>query len=304
MTAVSAPPVAPRRSLLYLPGSNLRALEKARTLPCDGVILDLEDAVAPDAKTLARDQVAQALAVGGFGRREVVVRINGLDTPWGEADLERLAQGAPDAILVPKVEDAGDIARYDARLTHLPDRVRLWAMVETCRCLFHLDAIAGAARSSRLNCLVMGTNDLAEAIGVETDAQSGPDRPTARRAPLWTALSLTVAAARAHGLSVLDGVYNALDDAAGLARECDEGRGFGFDGKTLIHPAQIEACNHAFSPSARQIAAARAVVDAFAQPDNQDAGAIRLDGRMVERLHLARAERLLALADAITDRAG
>ena len=271
-------------------------MEKARRLPCDGVILDLEDSVAPEAKDAARALVVQALTAGGFGRREVVVRINGLDTPWGEADLDHLAAVAPDAVLVPKVEDAGDIARYQARLTHAPERVQLRAMVETCRALFHLDALAGAARTSRLACLVVGTNDLAQAMGLEDDPEVLP-----ARAPLWPALGMAVAAARGHGLGVLDGVYNALEDMAGLERECRQGRAFGFDGKTLIHPGQIEACNRIFTPAPERLAWARRVVDAFAEAGRgAAAGAIRLDGHMVERLHLAQAERLLAQAGALS----
>ncbi len=285
----TAPLLAPpRRSVLYAPGANARAIDKARTLACDGVILDLEDSVSPDAKDAARTIVGEALTAGGFGRREVIVRINGLDTPWGEADLALLADVAPDAVLVPKIGDSGDVARYDGRLSHLPDRVRLWAMVETCRSLFHLHTIAGAAETSRLACLVMGTNDLAKEMG----AEPGPDR-----APFWAALSLTVAAARAQGLTVLDGVYLGLEDEAELTRECQQGRAFGFDGKTLIHPGQIEACNRAFSPSPERVAWARAVVEAYARPENQTAGAIRVDGRMAERLHLAQAQRVLAVAD-------
>ncbi len=281
----------PRRSLLYLPGSNARALEKARTLACDGVILDLEDSVAPDAKVLARDQVIGALTVGGFGRREVVVRVNGLDTPWGEDDLEALAHAAPDAVLVPKVQDAGDIARYDARLndTRLgayPERVQLWAMVETCRSLFHLESLAAASRTSRLACLVLGLNDLAKEMGAELETG---------RAPFLGPMSLSVAAARAHDLGIIDGVFNGLEDQAGLEQECRQGRAFGFDGKTLIHPSQIETCNRVFSPSPDQIAWARTVADAFAQPENAALGAIRVNGKMVERLHLAQAERILAV---------
>ena len=283
-----------RRSLLYLPGFNARALEKARTLACDGVILDLEDAVAPDAKAVARAQVVQALSTGGFGRREVVVRVNSLDTPWGEADLEALAPVAPDAVLVPKVGDSGDVARYDQRLSALPERVQLWAMVETCRALFHLDTIAGAARSSRLSCLVMGTNDLAKEMGADPNAPSLPDR-----APRLGGRWLWGAAAGGMVVWVLDGVYNALDDADGLERECRQGRAFGFEGKTLIHPSQIETCNRAFSPSPERIAWARAVVDAFARPESRALGAIRVDGRMTERLHLAQAERVLAMAEAV-----
>ncbi len=280
----------PRRSLLYLPGSNARALEKARTLPCDGVILDLEDSVAPDAKAAARDQVIGALSAGGFGRREVVVRVNGLDTLWGEADLEALAHAAPDAILVPKVQDAGDIARYDARLSAYPERVQLWAMIETCRSLFHLESIAAARRTSRLSCWVLGVNDLAKEMGAELEPG---------RAPFLAALSLSVAAARANDLSILDGVFNGLEDEAGLEQECRQGRAFGFDGKTLIHPSQIETCNRVFSPSADQIAWAKAVADAFAQPENAALGAIRVNGKMAERLHLAQAERILAVQAAM-----
>ncbi len=280
----------PRRSLLYLPGSNPRALEKARTLACDGVILDLEDSVAPDAKALARDQVVGALTAGGFGRREVVVRINGLDTPWGEQDLAALEPAAPDAVLVPKVQDSGDVARYHARLSGFPERVRLWAMVETCRSLFHLEGLAAASRTSRLSCLVMGVNDLAKEMGAELEPG---------RAPFLAALSLSVAAGRAHGLGVLDGVFNGLEDEAGLEQECRQGRTFGFDGKTLIHPSQIDTCNRVFSPSTDQIAWANAVVDAFAQAENAALGAIRVNGKMAERLHLAQAERILAVQSAM-----
>jgi citrate lyase subunit beta/citryl-CoA lyase len=282
-------PSRARRSVLYLPGSNARALEKARTLPCDVVILDLEDAVAPDAKDAARAQVLGALAEGGFGRREVVVRVNGLDTPWGEADLDGLVRTAPDAVLVPKVETAGDVARYDQRLADAPEPTRLWAMIETCRVLFHLDAVAALGASTRLSALVMGTNDLAKDMGAE---------PGRDRTPLHPALALSVAAARAHGLAVVDGVFNGLDDPAGLEAECRQARAFGFDGKTVIHPSQIDPCNRAFSPSADELAWARAVTAAFADPANAGRGALRVEGQMVERLHRVRAERLLAAAEA------
>ena len=280
MTALPPHDLRPRRSVLYLPGSNARALEKARTLPCDAVVLDLEDSVAPDAKDAAREQVLAALGSGGFGRREVVVRCNGLDTPWGEADLAALAACAPDAVLVPKIADAGDLARYDQRLAAAPVQTRLWAMVD-------LGSVAGLAASTRLAALVIGGNDLAKEMRAE---------PGADRAPLQAAMTMTVCAARAHGLAALDAVYNGLDDAAGLEAECRQGRAFGFDGKTLIHPVQIEAANRAFSPSAAQLAWAGSVVEAFAQPANAGQGALRVDGQMVERLHLAQAERLLAIA--------
>ena len=288
MTA--APDLRPRRSVLYLPGANARALDKARILPCDAVVLDLEDSVAPEAKDAARDMVVAALTAGGFGRREVVVRVNGLATPWGEADLEALVRIAPDAVLVPKITDAGDLARYDQRLAGAPAPTRLWAMVETCRCLFHLEAIAGLAGDTRLAAFVVGGNDLAK----EMQAEPGADR-----APLQAALTLTVAAARAHGLAAVDGVFNALEDGAGLEAECRQGRAFGFDGKTLIHPQQIEAANRVFSPSAEQLAWAQGVVDAFADPANAGRGVLRVKGQMAERLHLAQAERLLAAAAAI-----
>ena len=289
MTAAT-PDLRPRRSVLYLPGSNARALDKARTLPCDAVVLDLEDSVAPEAKEAARDQVTAALTVGGFGRREVVVRVNALSTPWGEADLEALVRVAPDAVLVPKVADAGDLARYDQRLADAPAPTRLWTMVETCRCLFHLDAIAGLAADTRLAAFVVGGNDLAK----EMRAEVGADR-----APLQAALSLSVAAARAHGLAVLDAVFNALDDADGLEAECRQGRAFGFDGKTLIHPGQIDAANRVFSPSADQLAWAQGVVDAFADPANAGRGVLRVNGQMAELLHLAQAQRVLAVMQAI-----
>jgi citrate lyase subunit beta/citryl-CoA lyase len=287
--APPSPSRRPRRSALYLPGSNARALEKSRTLACDAVILDLEDSVAAEAKDTARAQVIAALSEGGFGRREVVVRINGLDTPWGEDDLEALSCVAPDAVLVPKIADAGDLARYNSRLGGAPEPTRLWAMVETCRSLFHLDAIAGMAADTRLAALVVGGNDLCKEMGAAM---------TADRAPIQAALTLTVAAARAYGIAVLDGVYNALEDPAGFEAECRQAAAFGFDGKTLIHPSQVEPCNRAFSPSPQQTAWARAVVEAFAAPESAAKGAIRVQGQMVERLHLARAEQMLAAVEA------
>ena len=290
MTQLAPPDLRPRRSVLYAPAANPRALDKARTLACDVVVIDLEDSVAPDAKEAARGAVVSALNAGGFGRREVVVRVNGLDTSWGEDDLSALVQVAPDAILVPKITGPGDVARYDQRLADAPPQTRLWAMVETCRCLFHLDAIAAMASDGRLSVLVLGGNDLAK------EMRAAPD---AARAPLQPAMALTVAAARAHGLAVLDGVYNGLEDAAGLEAECRQGRIFGFDGKTLIHPGQIETANRLFSPSAEELAWAHRIADAFVDPANAGRGALRVDGHMVERLHLAEAEHLLAVAAAI-----
>ena len=289
MSIMQPQDLRPRRSVLFLPGSNARALEKARTLACDAVVLDLEDSVAPEAKAAARAQVVAALAAGGFGRREVVVRCNGLDTPWGEADLDALVACAPDAVLVPKIADAGDLARYDQRLADAPAPTRLWAMIETCRCLFHLDAIAGLGGSTRLAVLVLGGNDLAKEMRAE---------PGADRAPLQPAMALAVAAARAHGLAALDAVFNPLDDPQGLEADCRLGRAFGFDGKTLIHPDQIEAANRVFSPSPAQLAWAQAVVQAFSDPANAGRGAVRAEGQMLERLHLVQAEQMLAMAAA------
>ncbi|WP_174286729.1 CoA ester lyase [Sphingomonas bacterium] len=270
----------PRRAALYLPASNPRAIAKARTLIADVMILDLEDAVAPEAKADARAAAVAAIDEGGFGMRELVVRANGLGTGWGADDLAALAAAKPDAILVPKVSDAADVAIYVERAGGVP----VWAMVETAGAVLRLDAIAAVPG---LAALVMGTNDLAKDLRM---------RPGADRLPMHGFLAATVAAARAHGRIALDGVWNAIDDAAGLAAECAQAVAFGFDGKTLIHPGQIDACLAAFRPSAAEIAAAEAIVAAFAQPGAAGKGAIRHAGGMVERLHLAEAEALLARA--------
>jgi len=280
----------PRRSALYMPASNAKAIDKARTLPCDVVILDLEDAVAPEAKEAARAQAVEALKAGGFGRREVVIRVNGLETPWGAEDLAAAASAAPDAVLVPKVNNAADVAAYDAALKSAPVEVKLWAMIETCASLFALNDIAAAARDTRLSCWVMGTNDLAKEMRC---------RQTPGREPFLGALGLSVAAARAHGLVILDGVYNDIENLEGLEAICEQGVDFGFDGKTLIHPKQVEVCNRVFSPAASEVDWARSVIAAFALPENQGKGAIRVEGRMAELLHLAQAERLVAVAGAI-----
>ena len=268
-----------------MPAANARAIEKARDLPCDVVILDLEDAVAPDAKDVARDQAVAAVRAGGFGRREVVIRVNGLDTPWGLEDLAAAINAQPDAILVPKVSSAHDVRAYGAAEA---GGVPLWAMVETCASLFALSEIAGAGAG--LAALVVGTNDLAKEMRC---------RLTTERAALAGPLSLAVAAARAHGLVILDGVFNGIDDDDGLARQCDQGAEFGFDGKTLIHPRQIETANRAFTPSADEVAWSRTVVQAFDSPENAVKGVLRVEGRMVELLHLAEARRVIAVADAI-----
>ena len=284
----------PRRSVLYMPASNLKALEKARTLPADAVILDLEDAVAPEAKETARAQAVEAVQAGGFGRREVIIRCNGLETPWGAEDLKAACAAGPDAILVPKVNGADDVAAYDAAISGAPAHTSLWAMIETCRAVFALAEIASASKSSRMTCWVMGTNDLAKEMRC---------RQTPGREPFLGILSLSVAAARAFGLTILDGVYNDIDDEAGLEAVCEQGVDFGFDGKTLIHPKQIDICNRVFSPSEAEVAWSKAVIEAFQLPENQGRGAIRVEGRMAELLHLGQAERLVAVAEAIREQA-
>jgi citrate lyase subunit beta/citryl-CoA lyase len=276
----------PRRSVLYMPGSNARALEKARSIAADALILDLEDAVAPDAKDIARSQVCEAVAARGFGMREVIVRVNALSTPWGEADLAAAITAQPDAILVPKVSAAHDLQRVEQRMG--ASGIALWAMIETPLAILNIAALAGAG--GRLACFVMGTNDLVK----ELRAQHTPDR-----ANLSAALGLSVAAARAHGLAAIDGVFNDIQDADGFALHCRQARSFGFDGKTLIHPSQVEPCNAIFAPSADEVAAARQVIAAFDLPENKGKGAIKLDGRMVELLHAEIARRTVALADAI-----
>lgn len=282
-------PARPRRSALYMPAGNPRAIEKARGLACDVVILDMEDSVAPDAKPAARDLAVAAVAEGGFGRRELVVRVNGLDTPWGEADLAAVAAGAvrPDAVLAPKVSTPGDVAAYAGRL---PEGVALWIMVETCASLFALDALAAAG--GPLAALVIGSNDLVKEMRCRADAE---------RRPLQAALSLTVAAGRARGLTVLDGVWNDIADLDGLEHQCRQGVEFGFDGKTLIHPDQIAAANRAFAPEPDEVAWARTVAAAFDSPENRGKGVLRVEGRMVERLHLEQALRLLEIAAALEE---
>lgn len=292
-------PLRPRRSALYMPGSNPRAIAKARTLAADCVILDLEDSVAPDAKAAARDGVVAAVRDGGFGAREVVIRVNGTATEWGGDDLRAAASAGADAILVPKVSDPATIAEVEAALAEAgaPGRLRVWAMIETPLAILRLDAIAAVAASpgSRFACLVLGTNDLAK----ETRARMVPGR-----APMLPWLALAVAAGRAYGLDVLDGVFNDLADEAALRAECEQGRDLGFDGKTLIHPGQIALANEVFAPAAAEVEAARAVIAAFARPENAGRGVISLDGRMVERLHAEMAERTVALADAIAAAGG
>jgi citrate lyase subunit beta/citryl-CoA lyase len=287
--------IRPRRSVLYMPGSNSRALEKAKTLSADALILDLEDAVVPDAKDAARDLVTNAVRTGGYGTRELIIRINGLDTAWGPADLAAAAAAAPDAILIPKVGAAADIHRVGLALdkTGTPAHTRIWAMMETPKAILAADAIAASVSDPagrRFECLVLGTNDLAK----ETRA-----RLMRGRLPMQAWLSTAVAAARAHGLDVIDGVFNDLDDEAAFLAECEQGRDLGMDGKTLIHPKQIGPANAVFSPSPDELAWAEKRLAAFALPENAAKGAITLDGRMVERLHADMAARTVVVARAM-----
>ncbi|HXZ21616.1 MAG TPA: CoA ester lyase [Pseudolabrys sp.] len=289
--------IRPRRSVLYMPGSNARALEKAKALPADGVILDLEDSVAPEAKEAARQQVANAVKTGGFGAREVFIRVNGVDTPWHADDLSAAAHAAPDAILVPKVSGADTLELIGRRLLDMgtDHKTRVWAMIETPLAIFNILAIAGAARDSetRLSGFVMGTNDLAK----DTRARLVPGR-----APMLPWLSMCIAAARIHGIDILDGVYNDIDNTDGFARECAQSVELGFDGKTLIHPNQIEPCNKAFSPTSAEVEQARKTIAAFDLPENKGKGVVSIDGRMVERLHADMARRTVAIAEAIEGR--
>lgn len=285
-------PVRPRRSVLYMPGSRQRALEKARTLPADALILDLEDAVAIAEKDAARSMVAAAVREKGFGKREVIVRINGLDTQWGEADLEMAAFVAPHAILIPKVEDADTVIYVARRLATLgaSDAVAIWAMMETPLAMLRAPEIAGS--HPRLAGLVMGTNDLVKELHAEH---------TETRTPVLTALSFCILAARAYKLAILDGVYNAIKDEDALAASCRQGREMGFDGKTLIHPSQISVTNRVFAPSAEEIDLAKRYVSAFREAEAAGRGVAVVDGRLVENLHVENAQRLLAQADMIAE---
>jgi len=280
----------PRRSLLYVPGSNSRALQKARGLPADGLILDLEDAVAPDAKENARAIVATALADGGYGRRELVLRVNALDTPWGHADLTAAATMPIDAVLLPKVESADRVRLTVSLLDTLgaPERIPVWCMLETSLGILYAREIAAA--SPRLAALVLGTSDLTK----DLHALSTRDR-----LPLLASLGLATLAARAHGLAILDGVHLDLSDDEGFVASCRQGRELGFDGKTLIHPKQIAPANAAFAPSAEEVAWSRRIIAAHAEAAAAGKGVVLVDGRLIETLHVENARRLVALAEEI-----
>lgn len=283
----------PRRSCLYMPGANTKAMEKAKTLAADVLLLDLEDSVAPDVKETAREQVAAAVKAGGYGKREVIVRINAHSTPWGRDDIAAAGAAGPDGMLAPKVSSGDEVRALDDAMTKagFAKNATLWVMIETPRAILNLTEIAAAAKGTRLSCFVMGLNDLAK----ETRARAGSNR-----AAFYAAMSLAVTAARAEGLTAIDGVFNDIADGDGFKRECEQGLEFGFDGKTLIHPSQIDTANSVFAPTDEEVARARAVIAAFALPENAGKGVIKVDGRMTELLHLEEAQRVVAVGDAIS----
>jgi citrate lyase subunit beta/citryl-CoA lyase len=276
-----------------MPGANPRALEKAKSLPADTLIFDLEDAVAPEAKFEARDTACAAVKGGGYGPREIVIRINGLDTEWGLDDLKAAVAAGPNAILAPKVIDGGDIDRLNDAMTRAgaPDDMGLWVMIEMPKAILNIQDIAEAVGRTRLTAFVMGTNDLAKELRGVNDAPV--------RTAFQTSLGLSVAAARAYDLLAIDGVFNGIGDEEGLEAESLQGRLMGFDGKTLIHPSQLDAANRIFAPAEADVDQAKAVIDAFAAPANAGKGVIKVNGKMTELLHLEEAERTVAVADAI-----
>ncbi|MGJ4952694.1 HpcH/HpaI aldolase/citrate lyase family protein [Bradyrhizobium sp. HKCCYLS20291] len=286
--------IRPRRSLLFMPGSNARALEKGRNLPADGLILDLEDSVAPDAKAAAREQIAKAVAADGYGKRELLIRINSLDTPWWSDDVAMAGQAATDGILVPKVSTVEDLRTVTNRLAEVgaDPALKVWAMIETARSVLDADRLAATVHEagSRLAGFVFGPNDISR----ETRIRMVPGRST-----MLPMISHCILATRAHGLEILDGPYSDFANTDGFTQECIQARDLGFDGKTLIHPGQIDACNAIFTPPAAEVAEARKILAAFELPENASRGAIQLDGRMVERLHAEMAKRTIAIADAI-----
>jgi citrate lyase subunit beta / citryl-CoA lyase len=286
--------IRPRRSLLFMPGSNARALEKARILVADGVILDIEDSVAPDAKATARDQIAQALVTGGFGKREVLIRVNSLDSPWWKDDIAMAGKARPDGILVPKIMGVEDFVAIGSSLREIgaDPSIKVWAMIETARSVLHAEELAAASRDldMRLAGFVFGPNDISR----ETRIRMLPGR-----AAMIPMITHCILATRAHGLEILDGPYSDFSNVDGFALECAQARDLGFDGKTLIHPGQIVACNAIFTPPEEEVVHARKIVAAFERPENASRGAIQLDGRMVERLHAEMAARTIAIADAI-----
>ncbi len=285
--------IRPRRSVLYMPGSNARAMEKAKSLDADALIFDLEDAVAPDAKPEARAQVCDMVKAGGYGPREVIIRVNGLDTEWGQDDIAAASAAGADGLLVPKINRAEDVDHANKLIDAAggPEALRLWIMMETPIAMLRAQEIAAAG--GRLDCMVMGTNDLAKELNAShTDA----------RTPMITSLALSMLAARAYDLTILDGVYNDIKNEAGFRAICEQGRELGFDGKTLIHPSQLVICNEVFSPAPEIVDEAREVIAAFAAPDAAGKGVLKVGGKMVELLHLEQAKQTVAIADAIAAR--
>ncbi|MCW2797447.1 CoA ester lyase [Nocardioides sp.] len=282
------PEFRPRRSVLYMPGSNQRALEKARSIPCDGLILDLEDAVAPDAKPEARVAACAAVASGEYGKRELTIRVNAADTEWHADDMAAACAAGPDAIVVPKVDSADAVHALVETMTRhdAPEKTKLWAMVETPYAMLHAEEIAGA--SDRLTVLVMGTNDLAK----ELYAEHVPGRQ-----PLLAGLGLALLAARATGKVIIDGVYNDVKNTEGFLAECQQGREMGFDGKTLIHPGQVDGANTTFAPSEQAIEDARGILRAW--EDGKGSGVVTYNGRMIESLHVGSAQRTLSIHESI-----
>ena len=282
----------PRRSCLYMPGANERALEKAKTLPADTVIMDLEDAVAPEAKETARDTIRAAVTAGGYGHREIVVRMNGLDTEWGQADLKMAVEAGAHALLAPKVIDGSDIDRLDHAMSRAgaPAEMGLWVMIEMPKAILNIQDIAEAVGRTRMTTFVMGTNDLAK----EYRARMTPDRLA-----FQTALGMSMAAARAYNIVAIDGVYNDIKNEQSLIDECEQGRDLGFDGKTLIHPSQLDTANRVFAPSPHDVEHAQAVIEAFADPENAGKGVLKVNGKMTELLHLDEARRTVAMDEAI-----
>jgi citrate lyase subunit beta/citryl-CoA lyase len=290
MTGETIQPSRPRRSVLYMPAANERALTKAATLPADALILDLEDAVAPDAKDEGRERACEAAASDRYGAREVTIRVNSAGTPWHDDDLRAVAAAGPDAVVVPKVDSVDDVHAVEKALevSGAPDHTKIWAMLETPIAMLHAEAICTA--SERLTVLVMGTNDLAKELQASH---------VAGRGPLVTGLGLSLLAARATGKVILDGVYNDVKDLEGFEAECVQGRAMGFDGKTLIHPGQVEPCNRVFAPAAEEVELSRRIIEAFEAAEAEGRGVVTVDGRMIENLHVAQARRTLAVADAI-----
>ncbi|MEO0881626.1 MAG: CoA ester lyase [Pseudomonadota bacterium] len=282
----------PRRSCLYMPADKPRVLEKGKSLPADAIIFDLEDAVAPEAKDAARTGAFEAVSEGDYGAREKIIRINGLDTEWGLDDLKAAVAANPDGILAPKVIGGEDIDRLNDALSRAgaPDTLALWVMIEMPKAILNIQDIAEAVGRTRLTGFVMGTNDLAKEYRAVA---------TADRLAFQTAFGLTLAAARAYDLLAIDGVYNDIQNTDGLRAECEQGRCLGFDGKTLIHPAQIDITNDVFSPADDDVSQARDVIAAFAEPENAGKGVIKVNGKMTELLHLEEARRIVSVADAI-----